>query len=79
MTHQIVSRLLAGSILWIFALAPASYPQTRKSIESFPKVLSVREQQAVRETWLKKRLDTMLLPMMRQEKIEMWIVTIQSN
>jgi hypothetical protein len=28
----------------------------------------VREQQAVRESWLKKRLDTMLLPMMRQQK-----------
>jgi Xaa-Pro aminopeptidase len=39
-----------------------------------PKLLSVREQQAVRESWLKKRLDTMLLPMMRQQKIDMWIV-----
>lgn len=40
-----------------------------------PKLLPVREQQAVRESWLKKRLDTMLLPMMREQKIEMWIVT----
>src|SRR4051812_46481243 len=39
-----------------------------------PKLLPVREQQVVRETWLKKRLDTMLLPMMRQQKIDMWIV-----
>ena len=39
-----------------------------------PKLLSVREQQALRETWLKKRLDTLLLPMMRQQKIDMWIV-----
>ena len=43
--------------------------------KALPKVLSVREQQAVREQWLKKRLDTMLLPMMRQQKIDMWIVT----
>src|SRR5690349_6220989 len=42
--------------------------------ESLPKLLSVREQQAVRESWLKKRLDTMLLPMMRQQKIDMWFV-----
>lgn len=42
--------------------------------KELPKLLSVREQQAVRETWLKKRLDTMLLPMMRQQKIDMWIV-----
>jgi len=47
----------------------------QKHVEPLPKLLSVREQQAVREAWLKKRLDTMLLPMMRQQKIEMWIVT----
>ena len=47
------------------------YPQQR---EPLPKLLSVREQQTVRESWLKKRLDTMLLPMMRQQKIDMWIV-----
>src|SRR6476646_6993953 len=49
--------------------------QTRKSVEPLPKLLSVREQQALRETWLKKRLDTLLLPLMRQQKIDMWIVT----
>jgi Xaa-Pro aminopeptidase len=37
--------------------------------------LTVREQKLVRESWLKKRLDTMLLPMMRAQKIEMWIVS----
>lgn len=42
--------------------------------EPLPKLLSVREQQKVREDWLKKRLDTMLLPMMRRHKIDMWIV-----
>ena len=61
-------------IIFVLLLASpvAIYPQTR---EPLPKLLSVREQQTVRESWLKKRLDTMLLPMMRQQKIEMWIVT----
>ena len=54
---------------------PSIYSQTRKSVEPLPKLLTVREQQALRETWLKKRLDTMLLPLMRQQKIDMWIVT----
>jgi len=45
--------------------------QVRKNAQSLPKLLSVREQQAVREAWLKKRLDTLLLPMMRQQKIDM--------
>ncbi|MGH9957915.1 MAG: M24 family metallopeptidase, partial [Pyrinomonadaceae bacterium] len=64
--------LVIGSVL--LSLSSASYSQTRNR-ESLPKPLSVREQQAVREVWLKKRLDTMLLPMMRQQKIAMWIVT----
>jgi Xaa-Pro dipeptidase len=48
--------------------------QTPKTSESLPKLLPVREQQSLRESWLKKRLDTLLLPMMRQQKIDMWIV-----
>lgn len=39
-----------------------------------PKLLSQREQMDVREAWLKKRLDTLLLPMMRKHGIGMWIV-----
>ncbi|HEU4934365.1 MAG TPA: M24 family metallopeptidase [Pyrinomonadaceae bacterium] len=64
--------ILAGIIL----LSSSSiYSQTRKRVEPLPKLLTVREQQALRESWLKKRLDTMLLPLMRQQKIDMWIVT----
>src|SRR5215813_4922620 len=55
----------------LLALPAAVYAQSR---ESLPKLLPVREQQLMRESWLKKRLDTMLLPMMRQQNIEMWIV-----
>src|ERR1044071_3513815 len=63
------SRILLVGVLLLGA-SVAVYPQH----ESLPKLLPVREQQAVRESWLKKRLDTMLLPMMRQQKIDMWIV-----
>lgn len=67
--------LVISSLLLLVALSSATYPQTRNSIESLPKLLSVREQKVERERWLKQRLDTMLLPLMRQQKIEMWIVT----
>jgi len=40
-----------------------------------PKLPTVREQLATRERWLKTRLDTLLLPMMRRNKVDMWIVT----
>ena len=66
-------QLFLINIFLILAWSSAVFPQARKN--ALPKLLSVREQQAVREAWLKKRLDTMLLPMMRQQKIEMWIVT----
>jgi Xaa-Pro dipeptidase len=71
-------KLLARSIivcvlLWTF-IVPA-LAQRRKAIEPLPRLLPVREQLKVREAWLKTRLDTMLLPMMRRHKIDMWIVT----
>ena len=62
--------LLSGLLIY----APSIFSQTQKTSEPLPKLLSVREQQQVRESWLKKRLDTMLLPMMRRHKIPMWIV-----
>ena len=59
----------------ILTWSTAVFSQVSQNARSLPKLLSVREQQAVREAWLKKRFDTILLPMMRQQKIEMWIVT----
>ena len=52
-------------------------PPANKSVEPLPKLLSLREQTAVREQWLKKRLDTLLLPMMRRNGVSMWIVTTE--
>ena len=56
-------KTFAARVLLLLSLPITIYAQSR---EPLPKLLSVRDQQAVRETWLKKRLDTMLLPMMRQ-------------
>ncbi|HEY6231555.1 MAG TPA: M24 family metallopeptidase, partial [Pyrinomonadaceae bacterium] len=67
MKNHLANRLL---IILLLSCSPI-YAQAQKEL---PKLLSVREQQAVRESWLRKRLDTMLLPMMRQQKIDMWIV-----
>jgi len=71
MKSHYMSRLL---ILVLLLPAPVC-SQTRKRVAPLPKLLTVREQQTLRESWLKKRLDTMLLPLMRQQKIDMWIVT----
>lgn len=68
-------RKVLSSLVLLFVLSLPIYPQTTNGGNTLPKLLSLREQQTVREAWLKKRLDTMLLPMMRKHDIRMWIVT----
>jgi len=51
-----------------------SQNRSNEPIPLMPKLLSQREQMDVRETWLKKRLGSMLLPMMKRHGVEMWIV-----
>jgi hypothetical protein len=48
--------------------------RSNEPIPPMPKLLSQREQMDVREAWLKKRLDTLLLPMMQRSGVDMWIV-----
>jgi Xaa-Pro dipeptidase len=69
--RTIFALVLAGFLLLSVS---STHAQAQKNREPLPKLLTVREQQAMREAWLKKRLDTMLLPLMRQQKIDMWIV-----
>lgn len=65
-------------LIFIFALFFTNlvFPQNKSNekIPAMPKLLSQHEQMDVREKWLKKRLDTMVLPMMRRHNISMWIV-----
>jgi Xaa-Pro dipeptidase len=57
-------------------LGGSGFAQNRsgEQIPAMPKLLSQREQMDVREQWLKKRLGSLLLPMMKRHGIEMWIV-----
>ena len=67
-------RLIILSVL-VSTSALHAFGQSHVRVEPLPKLPSVREQLATRERWLKTRLETMLLPMMRRHKIDMWIVT----
>jgi len=44
-------------------------------VPALPELLTLREQFKARNAWLGKRLDTLLLPMMRKHGVSMWIVT----
>ncbi|MEO7539895.1 MAG: Xaa-Pro aminopeptidase, partial [Pyrinomonadaceae bacterium] len=67
------------SLIFLCALgsAPliAQRPQRIKPVKAQQiKLLSVREQMDVREQWLRTRLGSYLLPMMKRHGIDMWIV-----
>jgi len=61
--------ILVVSVSTLFAQNRSTEP-----IPPMPKLLSQREQADIREQWLKKRLGSLLLPMMKRHGIEMWIV-----
>jgi len=64
------------TFLLVFTIIPTLAAQNRadEPIPAMPKLLSQREQMDVREQWLRKRLGSLLLPMMKRHGIEMWIV-----
>ncbi len=52
-------------------LAPTALPPAERPFGT------LREQAAQQQTWLKKRLDTFLPPLMRQHGIDMWVVPMR--
>ena len=62
------------AILTFYAISLHAQNRSNEPIPAMPRLLSQREQMDVRETWLKKRLDTLLLPMMQRNGIDIWIV-----
>ncbi len=67
---------LISTVLCFFLGYITLHAQNRSNepIPPMPKLLTQREQANVREQWLKKRLGSLLLPMMKRHGIEMWIV-----
>lgn len=62
-------------IVLLFQTFAFAQNKSNEKIPAMPKLLSLREQSEVRQSWLKKRFDTLLLPMMRKHGVSMWIVT----
>ncbi len=62
--------LLTTDSLYVFF----AQDKSNEKIPLMPKLLSMREQLKVREDWLTKRFDTILLPMLRRHNVSMWIV-----
>ena len=73
-SHATILRVIILSVL-VSTSTLTALSQSNGPIEPLPKLPPVREQLEIREQWLKVRLESMLLPMMRRHKIDMWIVT----
>jgi Xaa-Pro aminopeptidase len=59
-----------------FVAAAGLHAQNRSGepLPAMPRLLTQREQMDVREVWLRKRLGSLLLPMMKRHGVDMWIV-----
>lgn len=71
MLNKLLSAVLC---LIVLGLNISAQNKPNEPIPKMPRLLTQREQMDVRETWLKKRLDALLLPMMRKHGIAMWMV-----
>jgi Xaa-Pro aminopeptidase len=65
----LVQLVLILAAVFVYGQDPMMEP-----IPPLPKLLSQRGQADIREQWLRKRLGSLLLPMMKRHGIEMWIV-----
>ena len=67
---------IVGLAAAVLLLATAVVPQNRSGEPrpTMPKLLTQREQMKVRSEWLRQRLDTLLLPMMKRNGVDVWIV-----
>lgn len=66
--------IITWTILLLGVVSLQAQNRSNEPIPAMPKLLSQRQQMDVREQWLKKRLGTLLLPMMKRHGIDMWIV-----
>lgn len=79
MTRKTASLAAFAAILCaaLPALAqPAAWPlrETEGLSPAVPPVLPLREQAAIRDKWLKARLDTLVQPLMREAGVDMWVL-----
>src|SRR5262245_49999215 len=63
--------LLAGAPVVQERLAPGSVPATERPFGT------MRDQAAMQQAWLKKRLDTFLPSLMRKHGIDLWVVPMR--
>ena len=81
MTKTLVRAVVLAGVLFVPAApssAPAAAPGSQAA-PAMPAILTLRQQAAVYNGWLKVRLEQILPPLMREEGIDMWLVICREN
>jgi Xaa-Pro aminopeptidase len=78
-TTFVRSFVLAAGVLASQAAAPAQEALARQASIAMPAILTLREQAAVYNGWLKIRLEQIVPELMREEGIDMWLVICREN
>ena len=75
MIRKMALAALLVAALPAFAQAPL-WPlrETEELSPAVPPILPLREQAAIRDGWMKDRLDTLVLPLMREAGVDMWVL-----
>ena len=63
-----------GCLLGTLLLGSVAVSAIADDVQDIPRLPSLREQSDIRQGWLEKRLDTVLPELMREYRVDMWIV-----
>ena len=80
-TPRLRVAVLAVLVAIVGVLAPWSVSVARPAagVQDVPAILTLREQAAVYNGWLKVRLEQIVPQLMREEGIDMWLVICREN
>lgn len=70
-------RVLTSSVVALALVLGALAPVHAQSVSASRPLGTLREQAAMQQDWLKKRLDTFLAPLMRKHGIDMWVIPMR--
>lgn len=80
-TMMTTSRCAALLVATLLACGPASAQQpgwplreTEEAAPAVPPIIPLRERARIEDAWLAERLETLALPLMREAKVDMWIL-----
>jgi Xaa-Pro aminopeptidase len=76
MTTSRFAAALAALLLAAAAPAAAQLPlsETEEAAPAVPEIIPLRERARIEDRWLAERLETLALPLMREAKVDMWIL-----